>query len=92
MKFNNGDELRNLQSNLKNNETAHIVIELCDLSSCEMSSATISTMFDEKTICNFKTNITLNQDVVFVILKIYNINYLNLIECVSFYKNNYIRL
>ena len=89
MKFNNGDELRNLQSNLKNNETANILIELCDLSFRENSSATISNIFDEKTICNFKTNITLNKKHAFVILKIYNINNLNIIECVSFYKNNY---
>ena len=49
-------------------------------------------MFDEKTIFNFKTNIVLNQDEKFVMIKIYNINNLNLIECVSFYKNNYIRI
>jgi hypothetical protein len=92
VKFNNGDELRNIESNLKNNEIAYILIELIDSSSSEISSATISTMFDEKTIFNFKTNIVLNQDEKFVMIKIYNINNLNLIECVSFYKNNYIRL
>ena len=92
VKFNNGDELRNIESNLKNNEIAYILIELIDSSSSEISSATISTMFDEKTIFNFKTNIVLKQDEKFVMIKIYNINNLNLIECVSFYKNNYIRL
>ena len=92
IKFNNGDELRNVKSNLKNNEIAHILIELCDLSSNVISSATIYTMFDETKIINYSHDIVLNHDKPFVMLKIYNINNLNLIECVSFYKNNYICL
>ena len=88
----NGNELRNIQSNLKNNQIAYILIELCDIYTCENSCASILTMFDEKIIINYKKNILLTLDEPLAMLKIYNINTLNLIECVTFYKNNFVTI
>jgi hypothetical protein len=92
IKFSTGNELRNIKSNLLSNQTAYVLIELSDLSIDETSNAVIFPISDNNIMINYNKTVLLNLDTPTVLLKIYNINNLNLIECVSFYKNNYMIL
>ena len=84
------DEIKSIQSNLKNNQMAIILIELFDVQNNEHSSATIFTMHDTNLTINYNKNILLNHDMPFAICKIYNINNNIFVECISYYKNNFI--
>jgi len=89
---NNNDEIRYIQSNLQNNHFAIILIELSDLQYNENSTATIFTMYDANLIINYNKNIILNHDSPFAIFKIYKMNDNIFLECVSYYRNNFISL
>lgn len=88
--FKNEDHLINIKSNLKNNQLAIILIELSDLCDNGNSSATLFPITSDKININYNTNITLNQDIPFVMFKIYNIKNLNFLECINYYKNFFI--
>jgi hypothetical protein len=88
----NNDEIKSMQSNLKNNQLAVILIHLSDVCNNEESNATIFPMSNNEIHINYKKNIILNIDCSFVMIKIYNINNTIFMENVSYYKNNYISL
>jgi hypothetical protein len=90
--FKNNDELKNIQNNLKNNQTAIISIELSDIYNNDTSTATIFPINNNEIHINYITNIILNQDTPFIMLKIYNINNSIFLESVPYYKNNFIKL
>ena len=90
--FNNGDELRSIKSNLKNNYSAFVLIELYDLQYNENSAATIFPMSNSEMNINYNKNIVLNQDTPFVMLKICNIKNYDFMECVSYYKKTFITI
>jgi catechol 2,3-dioxygenase-like lactoylglutathione lyase family enzyme len=85
----NGDEITNIESNLKNNQSAFILFELYDLYN-SVPSATIHTIKNYNIKINYNDNITLTADLPFMMMKVYNIKNSIFIECVSYYKNNYI--
>jgi len=88
----NNDEIKNIQSNLKNNQHAIILIELSDVKNNDISSATLFTLTNTTMNINYDKNITLNIDYPFVMLKIYNINNNIFIESICYLKNNFISL
>ena len=55
-----------------------------------MPSATIHTIKNYNIKINYNDNITLTADLPFMMMKVYNIKNSIFIECVSYYKNNYI--
>ena len=85
MLLSNNHEIQSIQSNLKNNQNAIILLELSDLSTNEKSSATILPMVDNRLVINYNQNIILNSDRSTAMLKIYNIHNLTMVECVPFY-------
>jgi len=92
LNVNNNDEIKDIQSNLKTNQIANILIELIDIEYNDNSNATLFTSFNGKININYSKNIILNIDSPFVMLKIYNINNNTFVEFVSYYKNNFISL
>jgi hypothetical protein len=92
LNINNNDEIKGVQSNLKNNQTSIILINLSDLQENDTSVATIYTMYNNSISINYDKNIVLNQDIPFAMFKIYNIHNNIFLESVSYYKNNYISL
>jgi len=85
--LNNGDEVTNIENNLKKNQTAILLFELQELNT---STATIYTIENNNIKTNYKNNILLNADLPYVIMKIYNITDKIFVESVSYYNNNYI--
>jgi hypothetical protein len=84
----NGDEVKNIENHLKNNQTAILLFEL---ENTEYNSHALIYNLEKNNIkTNFKENIILNADLPFVMMKIYNIQNYIFIESVSYYKNNYI--
>ena len=92
MNVNNNDEIKYIQSNLKNNQVAIILIELCDINIIDTSVATFFTMYNIGININYNKNIILNQDSPFLIIKIYNINNNTFVECVPYFKNRFISI
>jgi hypothetical protein len=92
MNVNNNDEIKYIQSNLKNNQVAIILIELCDVNIIDTSFATFFTMYSIGININYNQNIILNQDMPFLIVKIYKINNNTFLECVPYYKNRFISI
>ena len=88
--FKNGDELRNIKSNLKQNHTACILVELYDVKENENSSATIFPISANDISINYNKNIVLDQDAPFLMIKVYNIKDIHFIECVPYYKKTFI--
>ena len=92
MNINNNDEIKNIKSNLKNNQVAIILIELCDINIIDTSFATFFTIYNNGININYNKNIILNQDTPFLIVKIYNINNNTFLECVPYFKNRFITI
>jgi hypothetical protein len=90
--FKDGDELKNIQSNLKNNQIAVILVELVNTNNIVNPSATILPFYNNEININYNKNIILDQDAQFVMLKIYNMNNNIFVESVSYFKNKYITL
>ena len=92
VKIINNDEIKYIQSNLKNNQLAIILIELSDVKNNDTSDATLYTLSNGTININYNKNIILNMDYPFVMLKIYNINNNIFVEGVPYFKNNFISL
>jgi hypothetical protein len=92
VKVYNKDEIKKIQSQLKNNQMAIILIELSDLDYNETSNATIFTMYDKNLIINYNRNILLNYDSQFVLIKVINMNDHIFVECVPYFRNNFVSL
>lgn len=90
LNIHNNDEINKIQSQLKNNQMAIILIELSDLNYNHSANATIFTMYHENLIINYNKNILLNQDSPFALIKVVNMNDHLFVECVSYFKNNFI--
>jgi hypothetical protein len=92
IKVYNNDEIKKIQSQLRNNQMAIILIELSDLDYNDTSNATIFTIYDKKLIINYNRDILLNYDSPFVLIKVINMNDHIFVECVPYFKNNFISL
>jgi hypothetical protein len=90
MNVENGNEITKIQSHLKMNQQAILLIELSDLYENDSSSATIYPI--SEIYINYNKNIHLHQDCRFVMLKIYNINNNVFLESVPFFTNKFISL
>ena len=83
----NTDELKNISSQLNNNQTAIILIHLCD---ADTNSNTTAFIFPIQNVnINYNQVITLNNIIPFAMFRLYNIENLHFGECVTYYKNTY---
>ena len=89
LKLNHGNELKNINSYLNNNQTAIIMIQLNNIDVNPHTIAFIFPILNLNLNINYKSVIQLNNETPFAILTLQNIENLLFCDCKIYYKNIY---